>query len=220
MGDLSKNPLWSNVNPNKASSFMGPDYSYADNVPGPSSLGVGSNGTFSQVYSNLNAVTTYVKGMISGDPPLGNQYFLNTGGVCTASDGSTQPRWNYINNIPGGGSPPAGIQDLAFLSNDMRGLIPGIVQDVEGLNPYYLFSALTSDGTPSCDCYKCVVTTGGDSYFLTPDLSPDFDPDLCTKVDVSQCKASSSESFSNINMASSPIPTIVAALGILYFACK
>jgi len=199
---------------------MGPDYSYADNVPGPSSLGVGSNGTFSQVYSNLNAVTTYVKGMISGDPPLGNQYFLNTGGVCTASDGSTQPRWNYINNIPGGGSPPAGIQDLAFLSNDMRGLIPGIVQDVEGLNPYYLFSALTSDGTPACDCYKCVVTTGGDSYFLTPDLSPDFDPDLCTKVDVSQCKASSSESFSNINMASSPIPTIVAALGILYFACK
>jgi hypothetical protein len=219
MGDLSKNPLWNNVSPAQSASFMGPDYSYADNVPGPSSLGVGSNGTFSQVYSNLNAVQTYVKGLISGDPPLGNQYFINTGGVCTASDGSTQPRWNYINNIPGGGSPPAGIQDLAFLSNDMRGIIPGIVQDVEGLNPYYLFSALTSDGTPTCECYKCPVTAGSDTYFLTPDLSPDFDPDLCTQVDVSQCKSGGSESFSNMSEFS-PIPTLIAVVGILFLTLK
>ena len=100
----------------------------------------------------------------------------------------------------------------------MRGLIPGIVQDVEGLNPYYLFSALTSDGTPSCDCYKCKVTTGGDSYFLTPNMSPDYDPVLCSKVDVSQCKTTT-EGFTNMSVSSS-IPTILALVALLYFTNK
>ena len=215
MGDLGNNPIWSNLE-NSQTDMMGPSYSYSDNIPGPSSLGVGSNGTFGQVSTNLGAVTTYIKGMVTGDPPLGNQFFINTGGTCTAPDGSLQSRYNYINNIPGGGSPPAGLQDLSFLSNDLRGLIPGIMEDVEGLDPYYLFTAMTADGSPPCDCYTCKVTTGSDSYFMTTSLSPDFDPVLCTKADISKCKPASRESFSMPGFDTTMIPTLLA-LGLLAF---
>jgi hypothetical protein len=80
MGDLGNNPIWSNLE-NESTELLGPSYSYSDNIPGPGSLGVGSNGTFGQISTNLGAVETYVKGMITGDPPLGNRFFINTGGT-------------------------------------------------------------------------------------------------------------------------------------------
>lgn len=216
MADLGINPLWSNLekDPNNAEvDLMGPAYSYADNLPGPTTLGVGTDGTFSQLSTNAGAISTYVKMMISGDPPLGNQYFVNTGGVCTAPDGSTQPRMNYINNKASGADlMPASMSEIG---SDFNGLIPGIVGDIEGLNPTYLFSALSSDGTPSCECYKCNVSSGSGSAFLTTSLSPDFDSNECQKVDPSQCKAPI-ESFSNFNQ-SSCVPTILAGVAILLF---
>ena len=218
-GNVGNNPIWSNLE-NSGTEMTGPSYSYSDNIPGPSSLGVGSNGTFGQVSTNLAAVETYVKGMVTGDPPLGNRFFINTGGTCTAIDGSVQSRYNYINNIPGGGSPPAGLQDLSFLSNDLRGLIPGIMEDIEGLDPYYLFTAMTADGAPACDCYTCQVTSGSDSYFLTTSMSPDFDPAFCTKADISKCKPASKESFSMPNFDTTMIPTLLAAGLLLFFAMK
>lgn len=218
-GNVGNNPIWSNLE-NSGTEMTGPSYSYSDNIPGPSSLGVGSNGTFGQVSTNLAAVETYVKGMVTGDPPLGDRFFVNTGGTCTAIDGSVQSRYNYINNIPGGGSPPAGLQDLSFLSNDLRGLIPGIMEDIEGLDPYYLFTAMTADGAPACDCYTCQVTSGSDSYFLTTSMSPDFDPAFCTKADISKCKPASKESFSMPNFDTTMIPTLLAAGLLLFFATK
>jgi hypothetical protein len=218
MGDLGNNSIWGNLE-KSSTDMMGPSYSYSDSIPGPSSLGVSSNGTFSQISTNANAVSTYVKGMITGDPPLGNQFFVNTGGTCTAPDGSLQPRYNYINNIPGGGSPPAGIQDLSFLSNDFRGLIPGILEDVEGLDPYYLFSAMVADPSPPCECYTCNVTSGGASYFLTTSLSADYDPALCQQVDISACKGTK-ESFTNSSSSMSMIPTLIAGALLVFLSLE
>lgn len=216
MADLGINPLWSNLEKDPASAqidLIGPAYSYADNLPGPSSLGVGTDGTFSQLSTNASAISTYVKAMITGDPPLGNQYFVNTGGVCTAPDGSTQPRMNYINNKASGADlMPASMSEIG---SDFNGLIPGIVGDIEGLDPLYMFTALSSDGTPLCECYKCNVTTGSGTAFLTTSLSPDFDSNECQKVDVSQCKPPV-ESFSNFDQ-SSCVPTVLAAAVILLF---
>lgn len=216
MANLGINPLWSDIekNPSKVQTdLLGPAYSYADNLPGPSSLGVGSGGSFDQLSTNASAINSYVQTLITGNPPLGNQYFVNTGGVCTAPDGSTQPRMNYINNKASGADlMPASMSEIGA---DFNGLIPGIVGDIEGLNPVYMFSALTSDGTPACECYKCNVTSGAGSAFLTTSLSPDFDANECQSVAISQCKAPV-EAFSNMNSASG-IPTIIAGLLILYF---
>ena len=216
MADLGANSLWSNLD-NAETDILGPDYSYSDNIPGPNSLGVGSAGSMGQLTTNIDAANQYVKIMVTGDPPLGNQYYVNTGGACTAPDGSTQSRFNYINNKSVGADLlPQGLSDLSFLSSDLNGLIPGIVGDLEGLNPLYLFKSLVSDGTPQCQCYQCAVTDGSPYNFLTPELSPDFDSNLCTQVDTALCKSAGKESFTNWRTARmSSIPTAVAFLGIL-----
>jgi hypothetical protein len=217
MADLGSNSLWSDISQgssNVSNDILGPPYSYADNVPGPSSKGVGTNGTFGQVFTNLGAAVDYVKLMITG-PPLGNAYYVNTGGTCTAPDGSTQSRYNFINNFATGSNlVPQGLNDLSFITSDLNGLIPGIVGDIEGLDPLYLFNALTADGNPPCQCYKCNVTTGTQYRFLTPSLSPDFDTNSCSQVDASLC-VQSNESFTTMN-SMSVIPTLVAAGALLF----
>jgi hypothetical protein len=221
MASLGKNPVWSNLTPGSAD-ILGPSYSYVDNIPGPSTLGVGTDGTMGQVFTNTGAITEYIKYMITG-PAMGNQYFVNTGGTCVATDGSTQSRHNYINNIANGADlVPANMRsEMSFLSDDLNGLIPGILGDVEGLDPVYLMTALAADSTPACDCYTCPVSGGTESHFLTPSLSPDFDPDVCSKVDVSACiGGTTTESFTN-QSSSTMLPTILAfgALILLRLSC-
>jgi len=213
MGDLGSNSLWADItngSSNAETDLMGPSYSYTDNIPGPSSLGIGSDGTFGQLGTNLSGIGTYVSVMVDGDPPLGNQFFVNTGGTCVAPDGSSQSRYNYINNIPSGaGVLPASMSELGA---GVNGLVPGVIGDIEGLNPMYMMKAIMADSSPPCECYKCDVTTGASARFLTTSLSPDYNATNCTQVDVSQCTA---ESFENPE-SDSVIPTFVG-IGLLVF---
>jgi len=218
MADLGGNSLWSDIEngaSNVQTDLLGPSYSYADSITGPSSMGVGSSGSFGQLGTNANAIAYYVEALITGNPPLGNQYFVNTGGMCAAPNGSLQPRYNYINNMSSGaGALPAAISELG---SDFNGLIPGVVDDIEGLNPLHLFSALVADSNPPCVCMSCPVTgSGNQSRFLTTSLSPDVAASQCQQVDPSQC-ASPPESFTNKQELVSVIPTIIAGLGVLYF---
>jgi hypothetical protein len=218
MADLGTNSLWSDMSNGQdvQTEILGPSYSYADSITGPSSLGVGSNGSFGQLGSNASAIAYYVEALITGNPPLGNQYFVNTGGTCTAPDGSIQPRYNYINNMSSGAAAlPSAISELG---SDFNGLIPGIVDDIEGLNPLHLFSSLMVDSSPSCVCMSCPTSTtaGSDAKFLNADLSPDLTGSSCTQVDPSICLGST-ESFTNQSNFVDTIPTILAGLGILYF---
>lgn len=220
MSDLGSNSLWSDIStgaPNAETDMMGPSYSYVDNIPGPSSLGIGSAGTFNQLGTNLSGVGTYVSTLIDGDPPLGNQFFVNTGGTCTAPDGSTQSRYNYINNkSSGSGLLPSGMSELG---SGFNGLIPGVIGDIEGLNPMYMMSALMADSSPKCECYKCDVTTGAAARFLTTSLSPDYSATSCTQVDASQC---TSEPFENYSSGLPIIPTLlgVGLLAVLFYFRK
>lgn len=199
MANLGANPAWKDVKDGSAKTnpgIIGHDYSYSDNVPTPASLGVGSGGSFGQLYTNLGATGSYIKAMTVGDRPLGNAYFINTGGTCTAPDGSEKPRMNFVNNVS-------------------SGLITGTVADIGKLNPSYLFTAMSSDGVPGCSCYSCPSTTGSKFGFLTPDLSPDFDPKLCTVVDSSNCVQK--EKFENGNSGPyTSLPIAVALIGLLF----
>jgi hypothetical protein len=219
MADLGGNSLWSNIengSSNLETEILGPSYSYADGIKGASSLGVGSDGSFGQLASNAEAIAYYVEALITGNPPLGNQYFVNTGGMCTAPDGSLQPRYNYINNMSSGAAAlPAAISELG---SDFNGLIPGVADDIEGLNPLHLFTSLVADSNPPCVCMSCPTSTasGSDAKFVSKDLDPDLTGSQCQPVDSSKCMPNTTESFSNQSSISA-IPTIIAGLGILYF---
>lgn len=224
MADAGANPLWGNMSSGKDTStdLLGPDYSYADNIQGPGSLGVGSAGTFGQLGTNASAIEYYVKALITGDPPLGNQFFVNTGGTCTAPDGQLRSRYNYVNNMSSGSAAlPSAMSEIG---SDFNGLIPGVVDDIEGLDPLYIFSAMTADASPQCGCYQCPVTSGSPYQWLTPSLSPDFSSSQCTQVDSSKCPPpSGTESFSNMKMSIvDAIPTMVAGLtlALLVFSGK
>jgi hypothetical protein len=215
MATIGQNSLWSDLETgasNVDTDVMGPSYSYADNIEGPSQKGVGSSGTMSQVSRNTGAAIDYVKNLVSG-PALGNQYFINTGGTCVAPDKSTQSRYSYINNIASGADllPQSMRNELSSLTSDFNGLIPGMLEDVEGLNPVSLFTAIAADSTPTCECYTCPTSGGNQSRFMNTSLSPDYDPAICTQVDPSLC-VQSSEGFTD--GSSSPLIPL-AALGLL-----
>jgi hypothetical protein len=203
------NSVWSSVAGGTGTSIMGPSYSYVDNIQSPSALGVGSDGSMSQIARNIDGIVTYVQYLISG-PAMGNRFFVKTGGTCTAPDGSSQSRSNYVNNVTDAAEalPESMRRDLGGLASDFNGLIPGMIQDVEGLNPVSLFNSLSADSVPTCECYSCPVSSGLSNGFLNTTLSPDYDPDLCQKVDPSVCK--NVESFED----DSATPIFVA-VGIL-----
>lgn len=225
MADIGGNSLWKDIEnvgtgvSNVETEILGPDYSYADTISGPSTLGVGSDGSFGQLGTNASAIAYYVEALITGNPPLGNQYFVNTGGMCTAPDGTLKPRYNYINNMSSGAAAlPAAISELG---SDFNGLLPGVADDIEGLNPLHLFTSLLADSNPPCVCLSCPASNpaGTDAKFVTQSLSADVPSSQCQVVDPSICLASASttESFSNKQEFVSAIPTLMAGLGFLYF---
>lgn len=212
------NPIWNQIESgasNATESVMGPSYSYADNIAGPAQLGVGSNGSIGQLFTNTGAIFQYVKYMISG-PALGNQYFVNTGGSCTAPDGSNQSRYSYINNVSSGAGvlPEAMKRDLGGIASNFDGLVPGMLEDVEGLNPIHLFGALAADSTPTCECYACPTGGGFESHFMNKGLTPDFVTSKCVKVESSFC-TKSTEGFSNMSESAYPVLIGIGLLAIL-----
>lgn len=221
MANLDQNTIWSHVSnaPAKASeSVMGPSYSYTDNIQGPAQLGVGNRGTMGQLATNTSAIAGYVKTMVSG-PALGNQFFVNTGGSCKAPDDSIQPRYNYINNIASGDAilPASMRQGLGGIASNFNGLIPGIIEDTEQLNPLYLFSSLAADSTPSCECYTCPTSGGDQSRFLTVDLSPDFSTSKCIKVDPSKCIQTREGFDDGMGYAFGSIAVGVLAIAMIFY---
>jgi hypothetical protein len=234
MASLDKNSLWSELE-NDASDVttdvMGPSYSYADNVIGPAYLGVGSQPTIGQLFTNTGAIIDYVNYMVSG-PALGNQYFVNTGGTCIAPDKSTQSRYNFINNLASGDDtlPEDMKVALAGIASDFNGLIPGMLEDIEGLNPLNLFTAIAADSTPTCECYTCPTQYGYQSRFLNTDLTPDFDPTVCAlETDLTKCanpppappdpnqrKKKGKEGFGEADMPYMPLALAVGVLALLH----
>ena len=209
------NSTWNSVAGGTASaSVMGPSYSYIDNVQSPSALGIGSDGSISQLARNTGGIVQYVQYLISG-PALGNRFFVKTGGTCKAPDGSSQPRSNYVNNVTDAADalPESMRRDLGGLASDFNGLVPGMIQDIGSLNPVSLFNSLSADSIPTCECYSCPVSSGQGSAFLNTTLSPDYNPDLCQKVDSSLC-VTSQEGFTDGTESSVPV---LVALGLLFF---
>jgi hypothetical protein len=108
-------------------------YPYADYILPPGAIGAST--APGALGNDVRAILSYVNVLTTGNSraqtiaPLGNQYFLDSGGKCKDVAGKEQTRYIYINNIP---------------DNSLglgQGLIPGILGNMANINPNKIFSA-------------------------------------------------------------------------------
>jgi hypothetical protein len=106
---------------------------------------------------DIDGLINYVEVLVTGNSkasatgqPLGNKFFLKTGGKClNKSDGSEQDRWIYIDNVPAGNIPFIS-SGMGVNFSEFKGLIPGTISNMNAFNPATLFSAFLAGSKPDC----------------------------------------------------------------------
>ena len=135
--------------------FLGNDYPYYKYIKNPSQMGMSSKGDLNTLGKDVTGIFEYINLLTSGTSkasktgkPLGNKYFLNTNGTCIASDTNKEvDRYIYINNVPTGNIP---LLSSVMGNTGAKGLFPGMVSNLNVLNPFDLINAFNVNITPPC----------------------------------------------------------------------
>ena len=144
--------------------LLGPNYSFADNIPLPGQVGVRDGDSMDSVIDSVKAVAYYVDmigfgeastgmsrgvGPGGGPRPLGVNTWMRTGLKC--SNGADM--WMYNSGVPTGEALGKRVKDGLASAGlpGMRGLAPGILEDAQAaLNPVPIVKALFGSGFPRC----------------------------------------------------------------------
>ena len=138
-------------------SLLGPDYLYWKRILKPSDMGMSDDGNFSALANNIGGLINYVEVLVTGKGgsttggPLGDKFFLKTGGQCTdVASNNLVDRHIYVNNIPNGNIPfiSSGLGGTNF--TEFEGLIPGTLGDLGKLNPLGIFKSFMMGQNPPC----------------------------------------------------------------------
>lgn len=137
--------------------ILGPNYSYADGIKNPSELGMSSKGDINTLGKDIDGLVSYIEVLVTGSSdasktggPLGNKFFMKTGGKCVDKiTGQETDRYVYMNNVPQGNIPFLS-SSAGMKFDDMRGLIPGAMGNLAAFNPFNLLGAFASESTPEC----------------------------------------------------------------------
>lgn len=153
--------------------FVGPDYSYADEMPLPNEVGVRRDASLGAVMDAAKGAGFYADMIGFGEAsnpltrsmgrkpfPMGVNYFMRTTNKC--SNGADM--WVYVNGVPKGDI--MGKRITQAMNNlgypQLRGLAPGMMEDaVAGLNPTPVLNSLFGSGYAKC---KQVTMPVGDNY--------------------------------------------------------
>jgi hypothetical protein len=137
--------------------LLGPTYPYFKNIKMPSEIGMSDKGSLSALGKDIDGLIQYVEVLVTGKSkasttggPLGNKFFLKTGGKCVDSATDDQvDRYIYVNNVPQGNIPfiSAG---LGANFSDFRGLVPGAMGNLNVSNPFAIMQSFLSGATPPC----------------------------------------------------------------------
>ena len=191
--------------------YIGPDYPYYKYIKTPSEIGMSGKGSLSQLGKDIDGLTSYVELLVSGSgkasatgKPLGNKFFLKTGGKCTdkATDQDVD-RYIYINNVPAGNIPFIS-SGVGVNFSEFKGLIPGTISNLNAFNPMEMFQAFLSGSKPDCQEIKMETidvynNRSTESHFVTlvdiQNMDTCIFPDKKNPVTKSQCR----ETFSNMN---------------------
>ena len=183
---------------NVGASFLGPTHNYAKEILAPQEMGMRPKGSMDAFAKNVSGIIAYTDVLVSGDSkaqqnsesgrpcdpktgkncsPLGNSFFLETGGKCKDSKGKLHKRWMYINNKPTGSIPF--ISDMTGKNTPgLRGLIPGAIENLGHINPLAMFSGFLQGTNPKCSLLKLKTTTGQKPKYVANADIADLDPCL------------------------------------------
>ena len=137
--------------------LLGPDYLYWKRILKPSDMGMSDDGNFGALANDVSGLINYVEVLVSGKGgsttggPLGDKFFLKTGGQCKdIASGNKVDRYIYIDNVPNGNIPfiSSGLGGTDF--TEFEGLIPGVLGDLGKLNPLNLFKSFMMGDNPDC----------------------------------------------------------------------
>jgi hypothetical protein len=190
--------------------YMGPDYPYYKYIKTPSQVGMSDNGSIVTLGKDIEGLVSYVELLVSGNgkasatgKPLGNKFFLKTGGKCT-DNATTQDvdRYIYIDNVPAGNIPFIS-SGLGVNFSEFKGLIPGTISNLNAFNPMTMFQAFLSGSKP--DCQELTMETidvynnrSTETHFVTlvdiQNMDPCIFPNKKNPVTGLSCK----ESFGNM----------------------
>jgi hypothetical protein len=170
--------------------YLGPTYPYWKNIKTPSQLGMSDNGSLSTLARDIDGLVQYVEVLVTGDSnasatgrPLGNKFFLKTGGKCLDVNSCSDPskpssdtcnavdRYIYVDNVPNGNIPFIS-SGLGVNFSEFRGLIPGTVSNLNALNPYTILQSFMAGSQPPCkEVTLQTITTdnqvGSATHFVT-----------------------------------------------------
>ena len=149
------------------------NYSYGSFIKSPVAMGMSgatSGWGLDTIGTNFGGLISYIELLVTGtsvaskaasidyplggdrtNQPLGNAYVFNTGFTCIDKKGTKQNAVAYMNNIPLGNIP--------FISNllgagdvsELRGLLPGIFEDLNGFDPMIIVNALDICNNSPCN---------------------------------------------------------------------
>lgn len=167
--------------------LIGPSYNYSNQIKQPSELGMSGKGDLTTLSKDITGLTEYIKALVSGNSKatktkyLGNKFFLKTGATCMAKDTQQEvDRYIYVNNVPSGNIPfISGAMGVDF--SEFKGLIPGVMSDLNNFNPFSILSSFMSGTTPECQKITLQVIDNNNNksnqtnYITTVDLN-NMDP--------------------------------------------
>lgn len=192
--------------------YTGEDYPYYKYIKAPSQLGMSGKGTLQQLGKDIDGLVSYVQLLVTGKSsasvtgqPLGNKFFLKTGGKCIDKQtGIDQDRYIYINNVPVGNIPIIS-QGLGVNFSEFKGLIPGTISNLNAFNPVTMFQSFLAGSKPDCqeitmetiDIYNMKST---ETHYVTltdiKNTDPCLFPNKINPVTGSRCV----ETFSNMDL--------------------
>jgi hypothetical protein len=221
--------------------LLGPTYPYYKNIKAPAQIGMSDKGTIQQMAKDVEGLIQYVELLVSGKSkasatggPLGNKFFLKTGGKCAAIDSCSNPkdsstckqvdRYIYIDNVPQGNIPFIS-SGMGVNFSEFKGLIPGAMGNLNVLNPFAILRAFLSGSTPPCQQITMQTITSNnvkssETHYVTLADIQNMDP--CTfsngknPVTGKKCKETFQNNDDEVLMPDDPLAQLYfASLGVL-----
>lgn len=136
--------------------ILGPEYPYYSNIKTPNDLGIVADGGWDNLATDIGGLISYIEVLVDGKSkasktsmPLGNKFFIKTPSTCLDPSKNLVNRYIYVNNVPQGHIPFIS-QGIDADITDLKGLIPGLMENLNVLNPVSIFKSFTLGSSPPC----------------------------------------------------------------------